>query len=337
METTKKFLVIILGAIIAILGAVFITWFYAYGEYSGPKDSVVVALPRLESSALLWIAEDQHFFSQKGINVSFHEPDTGIASLDELMNGEVDIAGTAEFPVVGKAFKKERISIIGCIDKAEYMFLVGRKDRGLENTADLKGKRVGIVPGTIHAFYLGRFLELHGMNMRDVIFIDVGTGADSVNAIINGSVDAVMVAEPFASSVRDGLGANAVIWKVQSSQPLYGLLVSNDEWIHEHPGLVTRFLKSIAQAEEYLISHPVEAKDIVQKRLTVNDSFVQAVWSRNQFWLSLDQSLILAMEDEARWMIKNNLTSAEKIPDFREYIYAKGLEEVKQGAVNIIH
>jgi NitT/TauT family transport system substrate-binding protein len=46
-------------------------------------------------------------------------------------------------------------------------------------------------------------------------------------------------------------------------------------------------------------------------------------------------SLVTAMEDEGRWMIKNNLTSAEKIPDFRNYIYTKGLEEVKPEAVNI--
>ncbi len=336
METAKKFSVIILGAIIVILGAAFITWFYASGEYSGPADSVVVALPRLESSALLWIAEDQRFFSRNGLNVTFHEPDTGLASMDELMKGEVDIAGTAEFPVVGKVFRKERIRTIGCIDKAEYMFLAGRKDRGLEKATDLKGKRVGIIPGTIHAFYLGRFLELSGMNMRDVILVDVRTSAESVNAIINGSVDAAVVAEPFVGSVRNGLGANVLVWRVQSSQPLYGLLVSDDEWIHEHPELVTRFLKSVAQAEEYLTSHPAEAKAIVQKRLTVDDLFVQAVWSRNQFGLSLDQSLILAMEDEGRWMIANNLTNETKIPDFRDYIYTKGLDTIKPESVNII-
>lgn len=46
-------------------------------------------------------------------------------------------------------------------------------------------------------------------------------------------------------------------------------------------------------------------------------------------------SLVTAMEDERRWMIKNNLTSAEKISDFRDYIYTKGLKEVKPESVDI--
>jgi NitT/TauT family transport system substrate-binding protein len=45
------------------------------------------------------------------------------------------------------------------------------------------------------------------------------------------------------------------------------------------------------------------------------------VWSQNQFSLSLDQSLIVAMEDEARWMIKNSLTGEKQVPDFADYIH----------------
>jgi NitT/TauT family transport system substrate-binding protein len=52
--------------------------------------------------------------------------------------------------------------------------------------------------------------------------------------------------------------------------------------------------------------------------------------------VTLDQSLILAMEDEARWMIANNLTNATEVPDFRNYIYEEGLRAVRPGSVNII-
>ena len=59
------------------------------------------------------------------------------------------------------------------------------------------------------------------------------------------------------------------------------------------------------------------------------------IWPDHQFSLTLDQSLLIAMEDEGRWMIKNNLTTEKTMPDFRDYIYTKGLEEVKPDAVNI--
>jgi NitT/TauT family transport system substrate-binding protein len=60
------------------------------------------------------------------------------------------------------------------------------------------------------------------------------------------------------------------------------------------------------------------------------------LWSESLFSISLDQSLIVTMEDEARWMIKNNLTSEKQIPDFLGYIYEDALKAIKPEAVNII-
>ncbi len=63
---------------------------------------------------------------------------------------------------------------------------------------------------------------------------------------------------------------------------------------------------------------------------------MEAVWPRHQFSLTLDQSLITAMEYEARWMIANNLTDGKKVPDFGKYTYTRGLDEIKPGSVRII-
>ena len=57
---------------------------------------------------------------------------------------------------------------------------------------------------------------------------------------------------------------------------------------------------------------------------------------QNQFALSLDQSLVAAMEDEARWMITKNLTSEKSVPDFLKYIYMDGLKAVEPEAVRIM-
>jgi NitT/TauT family transport system substrate-binding protein len=67
-----------------------------------------------------------------------------------------------------------------------------------------------------------------------------------------------------------------------------------------------------------------------------DDAFMDIFWSESPFSLSLDQSLITAMEDEARWMIKNNLTAETKVPNFLDYIDEDALEAVKPDAVNII-
>lgn len=44
----------------------------------------------------------------------------------------------------------------------------------------------------------------------------------------------------------------------------------------------------------------------------------------------------IAMEDEARWIIKSNLATEKKVPDSVNYIYVDDLKEVKLETVNII-
>ena len=84
------------------------------------------------------------------------------------------------------------------------------------------------------------------------------------------------------------------------------------------------------------MQHPSEAKAILQKRYHYSDEYISRVWPEQQFSLSLDQSLITAMEDESRWMIANKMTNATNIPDLRNYIYKDGLEAIRPGSVNII-
>jgi NitT/TauT family transport system substrate-binding protein len=238
--------------------------------------------------------------------------------------------------MVGKAFQKAKIRIIGNMDKAEFIFLVGRKDRGIEGVSDLRGKRVGTTFGTVAHFHLGRFLNLNGLDIRDITLVDVKTPKEWVNAVADGDIDAIATAQPYARLAKERLGAGGVFWPAQSGQPLHGLVIASQEWITRHPEPTRRFLKSLAQAEEYVIRHPAQAKAIVQKRLNLDAAYMETVWSQNQFSLSLDQALIVTMEDEARWMVMNNLTGEKNIPNFLDYVYEEALRTIKPEAVNII-
>lgn len=302
--------------------------------YSGTPESITVGIPPSEGNALIYIAENQGFFAGNGISVTMREYDTGVAAVNGLLNNDVDMALTTDYVTVRNAFQKKNISIVGNIDKGENDYLIGRKDHGIEDIPGLKGKRIGVARQTIMEFYLGRFLELHGMSIHDVTLVDLKP-SQYVDAITNGSVDAIMIMSNYIDPVNKRLGANQVMWQAQSSQPSFWALSCRNDWVASHPQSIARFLKSLGLAEDYIVNHPTEAKAIVQKRLNYTDAYIAAIWPKNQFSLTLDQSLITAMEDKARWMIKNNLTTEKNIPDFRNYIYRKGLEEVKPESVNI--
>jgi len=334
-EHVKKALIIGIVTLLVLL-SVFAS-FSSQNGYSRQDKSIVVSYAPFQTLALLWTADEQGFFAHNGLSVTLREYTTGAGSLSGILNGEANIAvGPAEFPLVATAFKKEGIRILGCVDKVEHIAIVARKDRGIEKPSDLKGRIVGTTIGTIAEFYLARFLELNGMSMQNITVVDLKTPEEWVNAVVNGEIDAVVTAQPYADLARNGLGVNAVVWPAQSSQPMYALIVAADEWITEEPELVNRFLKSLAQAEEYVVRNPTEVQAMLQRHLSLGASQMETLWSQNQYGLSLDQSLVTAMEDEARWMIANKLTNERQVPNFLEYISEDPLKEIVPGAVDII-
>ena len=336
MRINKRiiFAIIVIGTV--ILGAVVLLSLRAPQSYTGKMESIAIGTPFNESSTLIYIAENQHFFAANGLNVILRDYDFGALALNSMLRGEVDIALATEFPLVRKALEKEKVRTIGSIGKFEFVYLVGRKDRGIEKVSDLKGKRIATALKTIAEFHLGRYLNLHGMSLKEITLIDLQKSTQLIDAVVNGDTDAIVTQHPYVAVAEERLGANGVVWPVQSGQAMFSPLICRDEWITNHPELVIRLLKSLTQAEAYAVNHPVEAEAILQKRLNFKSSYVKTVWLRNQFSLSLDQSLIAAMEDEARWMIKNNLTREKTVPDFINYIYTNGLKAVKPEAVKII-
>jgi NitT/TauT family transport system substrate-binding protein len=321
-------------AVIALAGLGLLYATNAPATSSGAPESIAIGTPLLESTGLLHIAEDQGFFEDNGLNVSIRIYDTGMAATNGMLKGEVDLAVPAEFALVGKALGQEKIKAVGSIDKGEYIYLVGRKDRGIANITGLKGKKVGLPRGTVSEFYLSRALSLRGVNPWDVTLVNMNR-SQSEEVLLNGNVDAIVSTQPYVGSIESRLGGNAVQLPVQNNQYTYAVVLGTDDWITKNPELVDRFLRAMVAAEIFTSAQPAVAKDIIQKHLHYDDEYMETAWAANQYSLSLDQSLITAMEDEGRWMIRNNLTNVTTIPDYRDYIYKKGLEAVKPESINI--
>jgi NitT/TauT family transport system substrate-binding protein len=306
------------------------------GSGSGKLETLTVAMVPTELNALFYIAEAQKLFAANGLQVTLKEDyDSGASAAAGMLNGEADIALAAEFPVVRQVFNKTDITDFGTITKYENTYIICRTDSGIKTIQDLKGKKVGVTLKTISEFYLGRTLDLNGINIQQVTLVDT-RAPDSEKAIAGRGVDAVATWEPWVAQINQRMGKEVITMPLQSGQYAYWNLVSTSRWIHNHPNMIKRLIKSLVQAESYVASHQSEAKAIVRKRMTFDATYMEIIWPRYQFALSLDQSLITAMEDEARWVIKNNLTKEKQIPDFMDYIYVDGLKAIKPEAVKII-
>ncbi|MBI4788769.1 MAG: NrtA/SsuA/CpmA family ABC transporter substrate-binding protein [Chloroflexi bacterium] len=226
--------VIILVAVIASVG--FGAWYLANSPvpYSSAPEAITIGTTPTMSASLIFIAEEQGWFTQNGLRVTVKTFETTLPAIAEMKKGGVDVATTTEYTIVTEVLKKESIVLIAGIDRQQTTYLVARKDRGIEKVSDLKGKKVGVVRGTIQEFYLGRFLDLGGIRLQDLVLIDLKL-PEQVDALVNGSVDAVQIPNVSINQVEERLGNRATVWPSKPDQVAHIVMASTADWTARHP------------------------------------------------------------------------------------------------------
>ncbi len=81
-------------------------------------DSIVIGNAQsFECDTLVYIAQQQNYFAKNNLNITILNYTSGMAAVNDVLNGKVNIAATAEFPLVTNALKGENISAIAGIRK----------------------------------------------------------------------------------------------------------------------------------------------------------------------------------------------------------------------------
>ena len=122
-------------AVIALAG--FGVWYFldSQKDAAEPEESITVAYSPFESCALFLIAVDQHFFEENGLNLTLYKSNSGAAALDDMLNGKADLAASVDkFPLVRKVFQGTPAYAAASTDRADYIYIVVREDRGYRGT-----------------------------------------------------------------------------------------------------------------------------------------------------------------------------------------------------------
>ena len=144
----------------------------------------------------------------------------------------------------------------------------------------------------------------------------------------NGTIDADVNDVTTIALAQAEIGINNIVaFSAQAGQSAFMSMVCRNDWIISNSQTIVQLLKSFDQAETYTVDYPSETQSIIEN--TLNLTVAPDLWLNYQFSLSLSQSLVTAMQDEAQWMITNQLTNQTQIPQFTNYIYTSGLEAVK--------
>jgi ABC-type nitrate/sulfonate/bicarbonate transport system substrate-binding protein len=299
-------------------------------------DKVTLGAETSLLTAAVWVAEDQGYFQEQGLDLTIKEFDSGKASFNDMLNGGVDISTVAPTPIMFNSFKRQDFSIFATfVDSNEDVKVITRKDVGINSAADLKGKKIGIVDGSTSQFFLGAFLIYNQIFKSDVETVSF-TPSELPSALQNGDVDAIVIWEPHAYNAINLLGDNSLV--IPSSEvytETFNLMVLN-KFVEDNPEIIEKFLMAVDEATNFIKNNKEESQTIVAERLNLDQEIITTLWDDFKFKISLDQSLLVTLEDEARWAIENDLTDAKEVPNYLDYIHLNTLEKVKPEAIGII-
>ena len=282
------------------------------------------------------LAESEGFFARRGVAASVRRFASGKLAMAAMLAGETQMATAAETPMVFESFNRRDFRVLAIIASSDNEGrIVVRQDRGIRAPGDLKGRRIVTQGASAMHFFLHMFLIKHGLSEKDVtiIFAPTDTFAEQ---LLDGRADACCAREPLISRAVAALGDKAAVFEAPGLFVKYYLLVTTQRFLQENPGAARAVLRALADAEVFAKAHPRQATGAVARTFQIAVPVVERLWPSLDLRLRLSQSLLLAMEDEARWTLSGRLVREAAMPNYLQFVHLDAMLSVKPSAVSII-
>lgn len=255
---------------------------------SAPKETaagavtLAVGVTPIANAASVYIAEQQGFFKDEGLNVTATTIQTASTAIPSLLNNQLQMALMTSVPIVTAASKGLPIRVVSGSDryphdpKHDTTALVAARGSGVGSVKDLSGKTVAVVGlKSAPELALRVLLKNAGVDPGQVKVVEIAY-PDMVPALQSNRVDAAFIVDPFLSKAQaadlpvigrpftEGIGGmSALEW------------VASDAFTKSNPDAVQRFTKAMKRAGEYANEHPEAVREVLPKFTSLSPEAVQ--------------------------------------------------------------
>lgn len=220
--------------------------------------------------AMFFVARDQGYFSQAGINVTAIRKGTGSTDALKLVaNGNADF-GFADLPTlqVGRSQNLPVVALAAVNQESPLAMISIKANHPISKPADMKGLNIGVHPSGSTYVFLKAFFAKNNLNLAD--FKQSTVSPPYENMLILGRVDVVpgyVDAEvPELEAKAGGAGSLSILHGSDYGYDAYGSgLFTSEKMIAENPDLARRFVKAYLRAFQFVVEKPKDAVDIVVK------------------------------------------------------------------------
>jgi sulfonate transport system substrate-binding protein len=198
-------------------------------------------------------------FARDGISIRWVQTLGSNKALEFLNAGSIDLGSTAGAAALVAKINGNPIKSIYVYSRPEWTALVTRKDTGINQIADLKGKRVAVTRGTDPHIFLVRALQSVGLTEKDITPVLL-QHPDGKTALIRGDVQAWAGLDPMMAQAEVEDGARLFFRKPEANT--WGILNVREEFLKDHPDLVRRVLAVYEEARKYSLADYNEVKRV---------------------------------------------------------------------------
>jgi NitT/TauT family transport system substrate-binding protein len=221
----------------------------------------------------------------------------------------------------------EPVVVVGALSN-KGMGVISKAGSDIKSVKDLKGKRVGIWPGSTQEVFIMERLRMEGLSIKDVTAVRVPFG-EMPAMLARGDVDAYVGAEPGpALSITSGAGQ---LVEYPYSTPMGGLNMifgTHEETVAKNPDLVKTMLKTHSQAVEFMMANKPVVTDMTVQKLGANRAAVdQALGANNvEYVWKLDATVQGQARTYAQQMLE--LKQIRALPKFETFLNPRFSNEI---------
>lgn len=256
------------------------------------SNHVVVAYYGGTCEAPIFVAKEKGYFEEEGLDIELVlvAQDTAMLvstnKIDAVMVTPNIFPGASE----GLDIKIIEAAHTGCIQGATT------KDSGIKSAADLKGKRVGVAAeGDVPQLQLSEEMRQAGLDPRKDVEWLIYPDAQLELALEQGEIDAFASWDPFTTMALEN--GYELFFSTTSGDffkkdicCFYGM---NPNTLKKNPELGKKLAKAFAKANEFIMSNPQEAAEIIiNNDYTVGDVDMTAGLLGDYEWVSNDEARV---------------------------------------------
>jgi NitT/TauT family transport system substrate-binding protein len=214
----------------------------------------------------LFVAQEKGFFAREGVEVELINNEVHAAAFGGLFSGQVDAiaGGLQDAPAYSEPDEEPLVCVLALDDDRGGTGIIATKD--IQTIADLKGKSVAVLRGSIMEFYLAALLKVAGLSEADIDIVDLST-EDSGQAFLLREVDAAVVAEPFLAEAERAEHGHVLTDTTEQPGLLADCLMTRADVFNDRREEFRALADAWDAAVRYVETHPDEANGIMARHL----------------------------------------------------------------------